>query len=165
MTALLDSVAINRPPRFTRDDWERLYSDHLALPQQLAANWRTLARTVADTKRVEQLHEERGEYQSIVRGGIDQLNSFAELCRHLAANNSPPPAFLAEVELALADVRGFHDNLFAKWQTLDDLYALVVQEIPVPTERLKAYAEAHPIPQSWHDEDFTGLMPENETNP
>ena len=162
MTALLDSVAISNPPRFTRDDWERLYTDHLALPQQLVTNWRTLARTAAATKRVEQLHEERGDYQSIVRGWIDQLNSFAELCRQLGASQDSAPSYVARIEQAASELQAFHDKLFLHWNTLDDLYTLVLREMPVLTDMLKAQAGAKPIPQSWYDEDFTGLFAEDD---
>jgi hypothetical protein len=80
-----------------------------------------------------------------VQEWIDQLEWFVSFCRRVS--ESAP--IVSEAERALADLRAFSDKLFGRWQTLDDMYEILVEQCQLPTERLEAYAAANPIPQSW----------------
>ena len=49
------------------------------------------------------------------------------------------------------DVRAQRDELFAKWQTKDDLYRLLIELIVPSRERMRELIEMYPAPQSWID--------------
>jgi hypothetical protein len=41
-----------------------------------------------------------------------------------------------------------YDSLFPRWQTLDDLEAILLERISLPNEQLKELAAKYPPPQS-----------------
>lgn len=142
-----------------RINYQRLIDDHLAIPGDVQKRWRDLVQGVVRTRRAEQLHAAREEYQQIVRGWISDLEQFLDFCGRVCdSKNLPRPPLMADLERGLLDLRRFHDELFGRWKTLDDLYEILVENFQLPTERLEAHAAANPIPQSWYDEDFDGLF-------
>lgn len=162
MTELLEKVSRPTQTGFSRIDAERMIRDHLGLPQHVRDTWQKLVQNVVEHRRAEQLHTERAEYQTIVREWIDQLSGFVDFCRRVSLPAAVAPAVLERAERGLTELREFHDTLFARWQTLDDLYEIVVEQYRLPIERLSAWAAANPPPQSWYDETSDPFEPTEE---
>jgi hypothetical protein len=45
-----------------------------------------------------------------------------------------------------------YDSLFPRWQTLEDLEAILLERISIPNEQLKELAAKYPPPPAWYEE-------------
>src|SRR5437588_4919068 len=104
---------------FAARDVERLkavIADLVTLPEQLADRRKQLFREAAMNDRAKELHAGRDEYRQL----HDDYIGAAEKFRALADAAGSPLA--VEFERVAEAVRRQRDELFGRWQTLDDLY-------------------------------------------
>ena len=116
-----------------------------ALPEVLAARKEKLFRDVIASKRVDELHASRDAF----RRHFDDRIGIAERYQSIAENSGS----LLAVEFAAAadELRSQRDELFAKWQTMDDLYRILIELVTPSRERMRELVEKYPAPQSWID--------------
>jgi len=99
---------------------------------------------------VRELHAARSEFKAYVDEQIAMLEWVAS--GKMLAGRGVPFGRLVELEEALAEIKKFRNDLFAQWNSIDDLYGLAVRDFRYSAEKFDAYVAAHPIPQSWYDE-------------
>lgn len=142
---------------FARRDLDRLttaLADLLALPDQLVARRKQLFRDAAMEARAEELHAGREEYRRI----YDDYIGVAERFRALAETAGSP--LVADFERVAGAIRGQRDEVFGRWQSFDDLCALLIEVIQPSAEKLKQLAAKYPPPQSWYDETDDPFTPD-----
>jgi hypothetical protein len=116
------------------------------LPDQLAERRRTMFRDAALRRQVPELHAGRDDYRRLYDGYIES----AERSRDLAEAAGSPLA--AEFARVADEVRKQRDELFDRWQTLDDLYRIIVDALAIPPDRWPALAAGFRPPDWWYDE-------------
>lgn len=133
---------------------EEAILDIVQLPGRLRTDWNRLCREAARTEQVEELHAAREEYREI----YDSYLELAEGYFGLAEKDSSPLA--SDVRQAANEIRQLADEIFSTWQTLDDLYRILIDKLSLPNEVLLQLAKIHKPPQSWYDETSNPFTPE-----
>lgn len=120
---------------------------------ELRDRWEKTVRRAAEGRTVPDLHAARDDYRALLDGHrllVEQYQAVAgEHGRVFGAN----PEWAADLAAA-AELRGLYDELFPRWQTLDDLFQLLIEKLAIPPEKVAAYAAKHPPPQSFWDEEI-----------
>lgn len=119
---------------------------------ELRERWEGACRDAAEHRKIPELHAAREEYHALLEGHLRLLEEYlavAELHRRLFG---PHAARVEELRRAVAELRGLRDELFPRWQTVDDLYRLIIEKLTPPAEQLKALAAKYPPPESWLNE-------------
>lgn len=123
----------------------------VAVSSELRQLWERTSRDSASNRTVEELHSARDAYRDLLRGHLKLLEDYISVSelhdRHLA-----PSTQIDELRRAAAGLRELHDELFPKWQTLDDLHDILRKKFTLPSAILDELAAKHPPPQSWFDE-------------
>jgi len=123
-------------------DFLRQASD---LARSLPERWERAIRSASRSHTISVLHESRDEYRATLESHqrmLDELRAIAELRQQDTS----------EIDTAASGLRALHDRLFPGWNTLDDLYRIVIESLTLPASRLDEIARKHPLPQSWWDE-------------
>lgn len=146
MSTLLDKMRLAPPPI----DLETLISHMKLVPVRVRQTWTDVVQIAVREDRCEELHAARSEFKAYVDEQVALLEWVAS--GKMLADRGVPFGRLVELEDALAELKKFQHDLFAQWNSLDDLYALAVRDFRYSAEKFDAYAAAHPIPQCWYDE-------------
>lgn len=127
----------------------------LDTPKKLQSGWRSLIREVAKTGRVEELHAERADYEAVYVGYLHSLADFERLARLLGS-----PSLADQFRAVAEETAELQTYTFLRWETLDDLKAIVAVEThPLTAEQLRRFAASSPPPQSWYDETIDPFAP------
>lgn len=120
--------------------------------------WVAVCRQAVQTGSSEELHAARDDYQAVLLGHLKILDGYLLL---LSRFESERPAEFAERFAHLREqLQTHHDALFPRWQTLDDLEAILLERVSLPNDQLKALAATHSPPQAWYDETADLTTPE-----
>ena len=66
-----------------------------------------------------------------------------------------------QLHTAAEKTAALRDDIFARWETVADLEAIVAVEThPLTNEQLRRFAEAHPPPASWYEETIDPFVAE-----
>jgi hypothetical protein len=120
--------------------------------RELRDQWERTCREAANTRKVEELHAARGEYHDLLKGHIrllEEYQSLTKLHQHIFGSN---PAWAEELTRAVGELRKLYDELFPRWRTLKDLYAILIEKFSLSQADLERIAAKNPPPQSWFDE-------------
>ncbi len=120
--------------------------------RELRRLWERTSREVAIARKVPELHATRDEYEALLKGHLRLLEEYlalAELHDHILG---PTRARIDELRGAVRDLRQHYDELFPRWQTLEDLYSILNEKLSPSAEKLKSLAAQHPPPRSWYEE-------------
>lgn len=112
--------------------------------------WQDVARRSLETGSGDELHTARGDYRAALLAHLKILDGLHVLAIQL--NDFPPPEFGDDLAAVRGELQSHYDSLFPRWQTLDDLEAILLEQFSVPNERLTALAATHAPRQSWYDE-------------
>jgi len=124
---------------------EAARAEMMKLPEELATQTQKLFRDVIKSKRVDELHASRDKLLQL----YDDHIAIAERNLSRAENFG---SLLASDFAALGDgIRVQRDVLFAKWQSKDDLYRILIELVTPSEERMKELVKKYPPPQSWFD--------------
>ena len=129
----------------------------------LRARWDSLCREIGRNGKIEELHECRGDVRAVFDRHLDLFkNYFAllDLTEQMTERNGPVRHARELVARETEELTRLYDEIFPRWQTLDDLAALLIERMQPTPERLKTLAEAYPPPQSWYDDDFDPFTPD-----
>jgi hypothetical protein len=132
------------PPHRSADEWQQ--------------NWDRVCENATATKQVEALHAARDEYEAALQAQIRILKDtlfLAEFGHRSGENGSPRTE---PWRTAAENLQRFHDELFGRWKTLDDLYRILIEKFSLPAAELKRLAAMYPPPQSWFDEDLDDIF-------
>ena len=148
-TALLDEMKGKGEPTPAPIDVDKLLFHMKAIPSRVQQTWKDVIQVAVRENRCEELHAAREE----VKAYVDEQVAIMEwaVSGKLLAGSGHQLGRLIELEPDLTKLKEFRQDLFSQWQSIDDLYELAVRGFRYSEEKFKAYAAAHPIPQSWYD--------------
>jgi hypothetical protein len=116
--------------------------------------WDHVSRQAIESGNAEELHAVRDDYQTFLHGHLKILDGLSILATRFNGEYRHPE-IAGFVKRARDDIQKHYDSLFPRWQTLEDLEAILLERISLPNDRLKELAAKYPPPQSWYDEDET----------
>ena len=114
--------------------------------------WDRTSRAAAANRRLDELHAARAEYRELLAGHLNLLEDYAALAdmhrRALGAN----AAAADTLNRAVSALRSLHDELFPRWQTVQDLQQILIEQFSLPADKLRELAAKLPPPAAWLDE-------------
>ena len=120
--------------------------------QELRVLWDHTCRTAAEGRRIDTLHSARDDYRALLQGHLRLLKEYltlAELHQKVIPTDS---TWVAELNRAVDDLTALHDELFPRWQTVEDLRQILIEKLALPTAKLRELADKYPPPASWVEE-------------
>jgi hypothetical protein len=144
---LLRELAGPFPSHLLFDEhWESL----LDLVPHLWRSWNRVCQDALDSGSADQLHANRHDYQSLLLAWFKCLDGIGVLAEYHPEGR--PPEFLIRWNESRDLLQKHYDSLFPRWQTIDDLEAILLERISLPNEQLKALAAKYPAPAAWYNE-------------
>ena len=116
------------------------------LPEQLTERRKQMFGDAAEARRLPELHAGRDDYRRLYDHYVGAAEHYAGVAE---AAGDPSAADFARVA---DEVRAQRDDLFGRWQTLDDLYRVVIDLFTPSPERSAYLAAKYPPPASFWDE-------------
>jgi hypothetical protein len=145
---MLRELAGSVPPFFHRD--ERWFL-HERDTRRLRDAWDRVCDRAIQNGSAEELHAARNDYQAVLLAHLKILEGYSVLLTRF--DGPHPDAALADRLAHTRDeLQTHYDWLFPRWQTLDDLEAILLERISLPNDRLKTLAAKCPPPPAWYDE-------------
>lgn len=120
--------------------------------------WERTCRRATESSSAEELHAARDDYQTLLLAHLKILDGWLTLLSRFPREY--PPGFAQDFALIRDQLQKHYDSLFPRWQTLEDLEAILLERISLPNNQLKALASKNPPPQSWYDETETSAARE-----
>jgi hypothetical protein len=145
VTPMLRELAGPFPP-FDRADEPWVAHERGVRP--LKGAWNYACQQAIQTGSAEELHAARDDYQAVLVAYLKILDGYSVLLDRFAG--ARPDA--ERITRARDELQTHYDSLFPRWQSLDDLEALLLERISLPHDRLKALAAKSPPAPSWYDE-------------
>lgn len=135
------------------DDFPGPFAHRASLAShELRELWERTSRDAAATRKVEELHAARDAYRALLQGHLRLLEDYLSVAQLHQLHLGPPSERISELRRAVENLRQLHDELFPRWQTLDDLQAILTKKFTLPAAKLDELAAKSPPPQSWLDE-------------
>lgn len=120
--------------------------------EELRRDWERTSREAAENRRLEELHASRDDYQALLKGHLRLLENYLSLTEVHQRAFGPNPLWLTELGRAVEELKQLYDELFPRWQSLDDLTQLLIEKFSLPADKLRDLAARHPPPASWLEE-------------
>lgn len=115
--------------------------------------WERVCAEALRTGDAERLHAARDDYQAILLGYLKLLDGYLMLAGRFGGEFDFPPQELADrLNETRDEIQKHYDSLFPRWQTLDDLEAILLERITPSNAELKELAKKYPPPPSWYEE-------------
>ena len=120
--------------------------------------WEATRRETLRMGDAEALHAQRDQCESFFKGELERIDD----CLKAVAPQEDREAIRSYARLtALRDqLATKYNELFPKWQTLDDLEDILLAPLQLSQEQCIELAKRFPPPQSWYGEDFDPFTPE-----
>lgn len=148
VTPLLRELAGPFPPFFRFEEPWFLHDRNV---RRLQDAWNHVCGQAIRGGSAEELHAARDDYQAILLGHLKILDGCLALVSRFEGEF--PEAELAErFAQTRNELQKHYDALFPRWQTIDDLEAMLLERASLPNDQLKELAAKHPPPQAWYDE-------------
>jgi hypothetical protein len=116
----------------------------------VSAAWDLACRGAVQSGIAEDLHAARGDYQTALLAHLKILDGWLTLLSRFP--HEYPRDFAEKIISCRDELQSHYDLLFPRWQTLEDLEAILLERASIPNERLKELAATYPPPQAWYDE-------------
>ena len=123
-----------------------------SVSHELRDLWERTSRDAAANRKVDDLHAARDAYRALLQGHLRLLEDYLSVAELHQLHMGSASKRIAELRRAVDDLRQLHDELFPRWQTLDDLHAILTQKLTLPNAKLDELAAKHSPPQSWYEE-------------
>lgn len=115
--------------------------------------WERACDSATRTGSANDLHAARDDYQTALLAHLKILDGWLTLLGRFP--HEYPDGFAERMASNRDALQRHYDALFPRWQTVDDLEALLLERASLSNEQLKALAAAHAPPQAWYDEPDT----------
>ena len=149
VTPTLRALAGPSPPFFPFD--ERWVKESLLVAERLLGGWEEVCGEAIRGGTAEELHAARDDYQTVLLAHLKILDGYLTLLSRFPDEN--PPGEPADRITRVRDrLQKHYDTLFPRWQSLDDLEAILLERISLPNARLLALTEKYPPPTTWYEE-------------
>ena len=122
------------------------------ISHELRELWERTSRDAAANRKVEELHAAKDAYRALLQGHLRLLDDYLSVTELHQLHLGPSTERVSELRRAIENLRELHDELFPRWQTIDDLHAILTQKLTLPSTKLDELAAKSPPPQSWFDE-------------
>jgi hypothetical protein len=119
---------------------------------RLTTAWEKTCHRAITTGNAEELHATRDDYQATLLGYLKILDGWLTVMSRFPGEYSEQS--LKAVSLNQEQLQQHYGFLFPRWQTLDDLDAILLERVAIPNERLNSLAAKFPPPSSWYEEAF-----------
>jgi len=123
-----------------------------AVSRELREHWEHTSRDAAANRAVDELHAARDAYRDLLEGHLKLLEDYLSVARLHQLHLDPSSERIRELQEAFTGLQQLHNELFPRWQTLDDLREILRSKFTLPSVKLDELAAKHPPPQSWFDE-------------
>ncbi|QJW95604.1 hypothetical protein [Frigoriglobus tundricola] len=147
VTPMLRELTGPFPPFF---HFEGPWFLHERSARHLIDAWDHVCQRAIQEGNAEDLHAARDDYQAVLLAHLKILDGYLLLLDRFAGEY--PTEFVDRLIPGRDRLQKHYDALFPRWQTIDDLEAMLLERISLPNDRLKALAEKYPPPQAWYDE-------------
>ncbi len=147
VTPVLRELAGPYPPLPFKEPW--FLSEGIV--QHLTAAWEQICHRITQTGSAEELHATRDDYQTTLLGYLKILDGYLTVMSRFLGDD-PDGELLNRFKLNRTLLQKHYDSLFPRWQTLDDLEAILLERVSLPNEQLKELASKYPPPPAWYDE-------------
>lgn len=151
VTPLLRELAGPFPSRFR---FERPWYVHERSARELTDAWDRACHNAIRTGSAEELHATRDDYQAILLGHLKILDGYLVLLSRFPGE-IPEAEFSERLARTRDELQKHYDSLFPRWQTIDDLEAILLERVSLPNDQLKELAVKYPPPQAWYNETDT----------
>jgi hypothetical protein len=118
--------------------------------QDVSDAWTRACGLASKSGNADELHTVRDDYQAALLAHLKILDGWLTLLSRFP--HEYPPGFAERMTSSREELQKHYDSLFPRWQTLEDLEAILLERISLPNERLQKLAAKNPPPQSWYDE-------------
>ena len=112
--------------------------------------WERACRQAATSGDAEELHAARDDYQTALLAHLKILDGWMTLLSRFPREY--PPGFAERMTSCRDDLQKHYDAIFPRWQSLDDLEAMLLERVSLSNDQLKGLAAKYPPPQAWYDE-------------
>lgn len=127
---------------------------HQRIDREWKAAWDAACRRAAEAGSAEELHAARDDYQTVLIALLKILDGASTLTRFGTDRTSAP------IATARDELQKHYGSLFPRWQTLEDLEAILLERVSTPNNRLKRLAARHAPPAGWYGEPDDPLAPQ-----
>jgi hypothetical protein len=117
---------------------------------EVSGAWDRACRRATESGSAEELHSARDDYQALLLAHLKILDGWLTLLSRFPREY--PPGFAEDFTSIRDQLRKHYDSLFPRWQTLEDLEAILLERASLPNDQLKELAAKYPPPQAWYDE-------------
>jgi hypothetical protein len=133
-----------------------------ALTVFLRERWDAVCQETIQTGRIAELHAARDDIKAVFDAYLNLLKDSVALfglSNRLIERNGLFQHMRDELTRATDDLKQLRDEIFANWQTEDDIGAVLVEKFPLSTSQLEEIAKRSPPPHSWYEETFDPFTP------
>ncbi len=141
VTPLLRELAGPFPPWFLHERNVRHLTD----------GWGHVCRLAIQNGSAEDLNAARDDYQAVLVAHLKILDGCLSVLSRFQGEDAHAE-FTERVNSARDELQKHYVSLFPRWQTLDDLEAILLERVSLPNDRLKELAAKYPPPPAWYDE-------------
>jgi hypothetical protein len=135
VTPVLHELASLSPPLPYREAW--FLPGHIT--QRLITAWDQTCQRITQTGSTEELHAIREDYQATLLGYLKILDGYLAVMSYFLVDE-PEGLLLNRFKTNRFLLQKHYDSLFPRWQTLEDLEAILLERISIPNEQLKELA-------------------------
>lgn len=118
--------------------------------QDVSDAWVRACGLATENGNADDLHAARDDYQAALLAHLKILDGWLTLLNRFP--HEYPPGFAKDFAGIRDNLQKHYDSLFPRWQTLEDLEAILLERISLPNDRLQKLAAKNPPPQSWYSE-------------
>lgn len=147
VASVLHELADPYPPLPSKE-WWFLFE---GVVQHLPTAWEQTCSRIIQTASAEELQATRDDYHAALLGYLKILDGCLAVMSRFNGDDSNKD-LLNRISLSRDELQKHYDSLFPRWQTLDNLEAILLERISLPNEQLKDLAAKYPPPAAWYDE-------------
>lgn len=118
--------------------------------QDVSDAWERACRRATQSGDAEELHAARDDYHAALSAHLKILDGWLTLLSRFPREY--PPGFAQRMTASRDQLQKHYDALFPRWQTIDDLEAMLLERISLSNDQLKELAAKRTPPQAWYDE-------------
>ncbi len=141
-------------PEGQLDEFARRIETHIDRVVADAEGWLPFWQTLSELARnngAEIIADHRAAIKLSLNSKLENLIGARELAGRLESLTGIAVADEAAIGDAEAKLGQFRKDVLSRWQTLEDLEAILIERLAIPHGRLHAWARKNPSSQEWYD--------------
>jgi hypothetical protein len=121
----------------------------------MRSRWDSLCWRVSRSGQIDELQSARTAVQTVLDRHIALFEDYLallDLTEQITAHDGSARQAREQVVREMAELRRLHDEIFPRWQTVDDVAEMILEKFSLTQAELRAIAAANPPQQSWYEE-------------